>query len=362
MKTFILILFPLLIISFLPYTKFFKLFNKIYLAFILLFLVFNTNNPDYEAYQRIFEFNNPDGIADIGFVALIKVTKLLGFSDYRVILVILGLLILGTFIRYSKHIKNLNFVVLLYFIFPFIMDVIQIRNTFMLFILLNAVLEYYNNKKLRCIILLLISSTFHIFGVVSIVLFILIEYFQNKNNELFSVNFENNKTLYNFVIVFGITNVIIGKHIVTLIQNYSPIEIIRVKLQTYTSDSLNFDSIIVWGLILITDLIFFYFLLRGKRIQGKDAKLIYILYLLMFSGLTLLGSMLYITEFNRFFRLLFIVKYLLYGVLDNYLNKNEKNIAKIYLITTCLILAVIYFKRGINYDDILLSNQLLNWL
>ncbi|MEV5029138.1 EpsG family protein [Paenibacillus sp. LPE1-1-1.1] len=347
----------------------FKFLKQISLLFVLMFLVFNTDNPDFQIYNEIFEFNDPNGIADIGFIMIIKLIKYLGGDSYRIILIIQALLLFITFSRFSKYIKNINFVILLYFIFPYIMDVIQVRNNLMFFLVLNALIEYIHNKKVKSLIFLIFATMLHSFGFVFFIVFFVIELFVSRSVRIgerldsHKIGYQNNKVFYNIIITLGIINIIAGRSFVDLILNKFPIEFVRVKIQYYYADSLNLGTLFSWSLLLIVDIIIFYNLIKRKEQQlnkSNNIKMITILYFFLFTGILLLGCMLYLFEFNRFYRGLFIVKYLLYGCIEKYLNEKEKLFMRAYLILTSVLMAVIYYLRGIDYDHILWSNLLFD--
>lgn len=354
----------LIIISFITDSDRSKILNKISLFLILPILVCNYDNPDFEIYSRIFEFGDIDGITDKGFLMLINFIKYFGGNSYRVVLIILGMLILITFLRYSKYIFCLNYLILLYFIFPFMLDVIQIRNAFMFFLFLNAILEYVNKKKLLCLLFLIVGATFHSYGIIYIIIFIFMELYKGKITSLktvVNISYKNNKKFYNSIIIASIINIIVGRNIVFLIMNYFPMEMVRVKLQSYVVSTLNLDSFIVWCFLLLMDYVVFYNIIKQnqeKISKSDNSIIIFVLYFILLCGFILLGSMLYLHEFNRFFRALFVVKYLLYCCLDRFLIKEQKILMRIYLIIVSLILSVFFYSSGIEYDHILFSNIL----
>lgn len=352
----------LLFLGSMPHIKKLSFFEHFSLILILPFLLFNNDNPDYSAYEKIFFYDDPNGLAEFGFNYIIKLTKLYLSNNYIIIQFFLSLLIFFTFLRFKKYIKSLNYIILLYFLFPFFIDIIQIRNTFMFFLVLNAILEFSNGKTFRTFVILCMATTFHVNGFVYLLLFLFFLIFRTKNIKnlkISDVKYFKNKKFYNCIIFFGIINIFFGKSIISLIIKKSPITIITVKLNHYLINGFNIDSFIVWGLFLISDLIIFYKFLNSKEIQDhKNNNLIILLYFFMFSGLLLLGFMLHMNEFNRVFRSIFIIKYLLYGCIESLLPTQKKRILKFYLLLVSILLSSIYFYRGIEYDNIIINNSL----
>lgn len=332
---------------------------------LVLFLIFNTDNNDYETYKMIFANNNSSGLAEVGFEILIKIVKFFGGNDYRIILIILGILILFTLFRYRKHIMNLSFVIFLYFVFPFVLDIVQIRATFMFFLVLNALLEYSNKNKIRTLILLLLAASFHNLGWIYLFVFLMIQFFTRSNKViLLPVISKNNLFFYIIILYFGSLNLLFGEKIIEFIIKYSPFQRISTKLELYMTDSFNIDSLIGWGLILILDLIIFYFMINKKKFlfDKNEYILINTLYLTLFFGIIMIGNLIYLFEISRFFRNLFIIKYILYGILDKYLNSNEKILFRTYFTIVSTIFLFIYYWRGFNYNGIIKNNIIFNFL
>lgn len=341
-----------------------KIFNKYLLVLTLPILMFNIANADFETYSYIFESDDALGLTEFGFRFLIRAIKFMGGESYSWILIFTGILIFITFSRYSKYIKNLNFIVLLYFIFPFMMDIIQIRNTIMVMFILNGILEYALKRKKIAILLILIGSAFHIYGIIWILLLVYIELIEKLNKtsclDEVGVSYKKNLKYYRTTILIGILNILLGSRIVNFIIEHSPIQMISIKLNVYITHS-NFDSLIVWGIFLIFDLVVFHYFIKkmsppSNNFEVKKYRITKFLYYLLWTGVMAMGMLLYIQEFNRFFRVLFLIKYLLFGTIDSYLARKDSFKLKAYLIIVSIIFAIIYYSRGIIYDSIIIEN------
>lgn len=141
------------------------------------------NNPDYKMYDGMYtasvmnfnySFDYEDSIQggysrNLGYTILNNILGTMGLSyqEYKIVTSIFLLLLL---LLYSKKIvPKLSLVVLLYVLYPFFMDIIQVRAFYVEVILLVAIyyLSKYNQKisgYILFIILMLISGMFHSMG------------------------------------------------------------------------------------------------------------------------------------------------------------------------------------------------------
>jgi len=151
-----------------------KKHSKVIAIFLLLFmwLLFwgNTMNPDYEAYSNLYS-NIQYGVPMLGktsiepgFILIMKLCSLIGLN-YTCFLALTTLCCYSMIHSTVKlYYRNYNYVYLLYFIYPFFIDVIQIRNFIVMSILIYSVRFLVMggiNGKIRYTILLLLAATIH---------------------------------------------------------------------------------------------------------------------------------------------------------------------------------------------------------
>lgn len=345
---FILILALILI---LPFTNFLNYHRLRFLPILVVsvFLMFNRGNNDYQGYQQIFIW--PEGYSEPGYSLLIKIIKLLGGTSHDHVLLVLGIFWFITFYRYSKYTKMFNFVLLLYVIFPFVLDITQIRNTFMMLFVLNALLDFFNNKKNRAFLLLIIGSTFHSFGIFFVVLFLLLL-------------FKKGKSYYKWIAAFSIISVFLMPFIIQFAITVIPYQRIVDRIIIYTADTVKVNSLIIWGGILVADLIVLsYFIRRIDSTTAKNMKLIYLLFDVMFTSMIFLASVLYLYEFNRLFRMLFLVKYFLAVFMLPNMKRQSQFLLLLYLIATTSLFAFLYSYgvEGIDYNYVLIRNAIFGY-
>lgn len=340
--------------------------KPILLIFLLPIMMFNFSNQDYYTYKYAFENSDVNQIMDSGFKYYMELFHAIGFTNYQVIPISLGIFVAFTFIRLSKYIRQTNFILLLYFIFPFLVDVIQIRNTFMMFMVINAMLTYSEGKRIRSFVWLALGSSFHAFGYLTIMFFLLIEIIRlrsPKNDRKLVPDFfeDKNKKINLLIILLSAFGFFGGPFFLKVATKILP-PIAATKILYYQSAGLNMDSLI-WGIFLILDLIIFYYYLKHIRSRNEEIKndnLLNFLFYFIFMGVLVISLLLYFHEINRFFRMLFISKYILYGAMAKYLYRKERITLMIYLVIISLFMSFIYYRGGIDYDHIIVFNQLWN--
>src|SRR5665648_248918 len=127
----------------------------------------NTGNADFINYNIEYNLNAVSSInysQEIGFQLLCKLFYALGleYNKFLIVISIVGLvLITSTVIRYTK---NVAFVLAMYFLFPFMDDVVQVRNFLAMSIIIFALRFLIEKKKwsrTKYIIFVMIAFTFH---------------------------------------------------------------------------------------------------------------------------------------------------------------------------------------------------------
>ena len=143
----------------------FKKNKKItFILAIILILLFGWagENADYLIYLTRYEGYDSDKTEEITeplFTFIMKIFNDMGcsFEVYKIILAIF--VITSIILITSKFTDNINYVLLLYFIYPFCMDVVQLRTTLALVFLYFGFLNYFFQKsKVKKIILFCIFT------------------------------------------------------------------------------------------------------------------------------------------------------------------------------------------------------------
>lgn len=124
------------------------------LTFIFMWVLYfgNTGNPDLLSYESIYNTDNTT--LEIGFRFIINLSKHFNI-DFKTFVCIMSLIcLLLVFGTISKFTTNTNYVIAFYFIYPFVLDVIQLRNFMALSIVIFSMrFLLINDKKINFIIL-----------------------------------------------------------------------------------------------------------------------------------------------------------------------------------------------------------------
>lgn len=127
-----------------------------------------TGTLDYENYQRAYESlnqNNQFADYEIGFIVLMKIGNLfhLSFFFFRLIVIAVCLILIYKLVL-KRYAYNSNYVLMMYMVYPMIIDSEHMRNFIALTILLIATrfLENKNmNNNVKFIAMIFLAGSFH---------------------------------------------------------------------------------------------------------------------------------------------------------------------------------------------------------
>lgn len=275
------------------------------IAVILLILLIilmggNSDNIDYTIYNNMY--NSSFFYKDIGFGILINISKFIGLdiNYFRLMISIIGLLLIHkSLIKMTS--QKYYFFYLIYFIYPFLFDVVQVRNFLAMSIFIFATTFLIENRlKNKLIYILLIICAASIQKVALVYLLVILV-----------VDFEGNKKIYKYgiLIIIGFS-IILGLNkslTLTVIRSLAGIYPSALKgIDSYMSVNTNYGWIISWFQQIINFFIIAqinkYINLESSDVTNKQRryiKLIYNINLLMFVFLPL-----YVLDenFTRIFR------------------------------------------------------------
>lgn len=132
--------------------------------FLLLWILFgfNTNNADYLIYNLMYDGHYPNH--EIGFIFIISLFNKLGFTYQQFLMSISLMSYLFIFSVIRRYSIKTNFIFALYFIFPFMLDIVQIRNFIAMTFIIGGIPYLLSNRKtstLKYLGVVLVASTFH---------------------------------------------------------------------------------------------------------------------------------------------------------------------------------------------------------
>ncbi|WP_404455288.1 EpsG family protein [Oceanobacillus kapialis] len=148
-------------------TKHLKWPVVIFILLLCILMGANTVNPDIYAY--ILAYDPTREGTDYGYMLLVKLFNVLGFeyTTFRMITSILGILLIHQTVK--KLINNPSPFYLLYFMYPFFIDIVQVRNFLVMAIFVYSIPFLLNNKRIddaKYICLILIASSFQLTAIV----------------------------------------------------------------------------------------------------------------------------------------------------------------------------------------------------
>ena len=210
---------------------FMKKHDKAIAMFILLFMWLffwgNTMNPDYGAYSNLYS-KIQNGVPTLrntgmepGFIIMMKLSSLFGLN-YRGFLILISLccyLLIHSTIK--LYCKNYSYVYLLYLVYPYFIDVIQIRNFIAMSILIYSVRFLMNDglyATIKYIVLLLIATSIHRMFIVYLPMILI----KPKNKNTFIYYLAICSILFSIIFLLNDKNVpILGPYIENFIGRIS---------------------------------------------------------------------------------------------------------------------------------------------
>lgn len=330
-----------------------KISNQIgLLALFLLLLIFgfNNGNHDYKPYVEIF--NDPEGYAEFGYVLLVEFVKFIGGGHSTLVLIVGGFLTLSLLRAAISFKVNISILCILYFIYPFIFDITQIRNTIMFCFALNGMVYAYEERWIRSFLFILLGACFHNFGLIYILVIFIYKFYSRDLIKIF---------------LLGLVLMVVLPFALSYVFPLINIGRLNSLLYSYLSDTIKLKSILIWGLDYFLFIFVAYNLRKHILIQPSllcgDFKKIDFLFKILIIHVVFLGFLMYFFEFNRVYRNAFILRYLFVGVCFPYISLNFRLLVVIYIFLNSLFfsyLSSINLEGSYDYFDILTSNYLLD--
>ena len=321
----------------------------------------NTHNPDYYIYKRWYEFNII-GTSEYLYFFISGLFNKIGFSFdiFRIIYSIICLLLINSTVR--KIYGDSVFFWFLYFLYPFMMDVVQVRNFIAMSIFIYAIPLLLSKKRWDWLIFLALLAAAVFFQKIFI-LFLPVA---------FLMKFKESK-IFKYIMVIGILIVVMltiffssGLGIVSnwLLENFAEYDF---RINTYMKSNFEFVKqlffvaanffLLFWSKKILDNRkkiepeIFTRDLKAG--LQFKFVELMYWinLFIFLYSPLIVINS-----SFSRLFRNVIPLNYLAAVCTISFIkpDKSQKNLNKIIYISAILGYALFNFGYRI-YKDYLYS-------
>ena len=329
-----------------------------FLLFALLWVMFgwSSGNADYANYERGYSwahgalrFNT-----ELGTQLLYKLFILAGleYRHYIIIISLIGLLLIFKTIK--TYTNNIAFVLALYFLFPFIIDVVQARNFLTMSIVLYATHYLIQEKRrgtLKFVILVLLASTIH-YSALFYLLFLLVKKRSLRSLTLLSL------LVTSIGLILSYTNLI-----PLLVKQFIPPE----KVHHWFSNRFNWGILIA---ILIYAFSYFFIYYAYLKIKSKTetegqlavndtsnnnlrfARAVYKINMVL-----LMAFPLYVFNmiFFRLYRNILILNFILYAIcLYNLEPKSKEKLLFGFCIVLFTVCLSIYFTMYSFYDTVFL--------
>ena len=311
-----------------------------YMLLILMWVLFwgSYDNADYLNYKTLYDYVSSTGMgyptSQFGFVIMMKLVSSLGleYHHFLMILSFVGMYLITNTVK--KYTNKPQLVYLLYFIHPFLLDVVQVKHFFAMSIIIYCFryLEQDGTKNnIKYILGILIAFSIHS---ISIIFLPLLFIKKMKISRLYLIVI--------MVLTIGVplayTNVF---------------QIIASKFVPFQRIAIYFDNRAKYGFLVqcfIQSIIFLmvYYsklILEKRKESNKYVELIYRinLYLIMLFPLYIING-----TFERAFRIIMIPNYIVFSKLYSSSKKSEK---VVILVGIFMFVIALFFRYTFIYRD-----------
>ncbi len=328
--------------------------SKIMMYILILFMIFLTFGGNDQIADRIYYQLNYDYLSqginffnfEMGYNLFVILGIKLGLSYNQFFLISWGIGILLLSNTMKKFTQNYTYVLVLYFIYPFIWDTVQIRNFLAMSIIVYG-LRYLlseNKSYFKYFISVLIASTVHITA-----LFYLL-FFLNK--------IEKTSILFKLSLAFTLVTGFFMSSIINIIGKFVSVEKIIAYTQTNTSFFTKFMVIIYFSFGLALVYCAHKLLAESNKRKAEDFKykkpLIDGASILRINIISMiaLGFVMNNLNFFRLYRNFSIINYILFAETLFRMKKDGKYYLFYILILFYVILSFIVLVKSINTTDI----------
>lgn len=305
-----------------------------WLLLIMMWVLFwgNFKNPDYGNYLLHYDYitltGNAIGTSEFGFAFLMKIAIFFNLEYYQFLMLFTGiglLLIVSTVEKYAIHPQ---LVYALYFIYPFILDIVQLKHYLAMAIVVFC-FRYLENKEIKNIIKfligILIAFSIHYISLIFIPLLFLVNL---KTEKIYTIMF--------FYLVIGIplayTNIyeIFASYLVPVLET-----------ESYFLNRAH-NGFILQIFIQSGVLILIYLSKRFLDKHNYENNIVNIIYKANILLLILFPLYIINGTFSRAFRMLAIPNYIMFSIVFSKINRKEKALFLMCLLIFVILLFLYY--------------------
>lgn len=324
----------------------------------------NFSNPDYTNYSRMYynmAANAPvftNNGAEFGYRLLMKASVTLNI-EYEIFLAIISFIcILLIHSTIKKFINNYNLVYIAYFIFPFFLDIVQIRNFIVMAVFIFSVRYLFESTKysrIKYLIAIIVGSTIHYIALFYLPMVII--NLKNRNRAF--------KAIMYFSIVLSLLILINNKQI-PFLTYFAKLMFKSEKVLSWT------DSKTSWGFLLYWFSQFFSFYLISlirksikkddltvSLINDKQVQFVEIVYMINIVAFLYMPFYLLASTFSRLMRNILILNYASISIFNSKTINNRTRF-KVNLISLIYIIFLFISQLYIPFRDSVIKEIIEN--
>lgn len=240
----------------------------IYLLFLMwTFYTFSYDNADYQSYKTSYENSmniTDEKPQDLGFYYLSVFFRTIGFSYNGFLGVISFICIVLLGLTINRYSRARNFTLILYIIFPFFFDVVQVRNFFAASLIIYSIRFLEEKSKKNILLFMIFIGTAFLFHTIALVyLLFLLVFIQNKKKMIFLVS---SISIFSSVFLLSSIQLLRNSTFALFLMRINP------RILWYLSDNLNFSTRILFVIYIIT--ILFLSSISYKRIALSNESIL----------------------------------------------------------------------------------------
>lgn len=313
------------------------------LGILIIFIIIGLNRWSYDYSNYINRYFDHLEQKEKGFVGLINLLKKYSpYQGHEVVIFIAGILMVILLIKISKNI-NLNFILLLYSIYPLILDINQTKNLYMYIFFYFGIIALKNNKLLYFIIFNIIGISFHRVGILYLPIYVLKKIPQKK--------------IYKILLIISIVIFIfLDVGIVAAKKFYGD------KILMYIRDQSSLTPYF-YLLMIFLDLILIYYCNKKYKIIYKNSELNLYKIILIFPVIYI-PFFFYVGNLGRIYRNLFLLKYIFYFKIIKKVNFKDKLLIISYAFSIAVANLILYLNLMDNFQVLKLfyENQFIYYI
>lgn len=298
-----------------------KVIYGVIFTFMWMLFGWNLWNADYYGYEQTYYsigiyngFNDYFNQFEVGYRLFSKFMFSIGldYNQFLIIYSLIGLLLIGSTI--IKYTSKPTYVLALYFIYPFLMDIVQIRNFMAMAIIIYGIRYLFSSKKsdqFLYICFVLLAASFQSVGLFYLILLL--------------AKIENLKKLIKWVVLITLFLILF----LFIIKSGYPIPIIGSV--SYFSSKTSFITRLAYLIYFIIGFRlakFSYTVMNSKNLIGdsknssKEDSMVKIIYKMNIIILCVYPLLFFSVDFIRLYRNIFPINYILFSIA---LTKSKKN-------------------------------------